>query len=65
MEKQKHFFSVAQLAEEIGVTQACIRRWILLRKLTVVKFGRLVRIPSAEVERLISEGTIPQRTGER
>jgi excisionase family DNA binding protein len=61
VEKQKLFFSVEQIADEFGVTQACIRRWILLRKLTVVKLGRLVRIPVAEADRLVREGTIPAR----
>jgi excisionase family DNA binding protein len=61
VEKQRRFFSVEQLADELGVTQACIRRWILLRKLTVVKLGRLVRIPVSEADRLVREGTIPAR----
>ena len=65
VEKQKHFFSVAQMADDLGVTQACIRRWILIRKLTVVKLGRLVRIPISERERLIREGTIPAREARR
>ena len=53
--------SVSQIAERLGVTEACIRRWILERKITTVKLGRLIRIPSAELERLVSSGTRPAR----
>lgn len=53
--------SVSQIAERLGVTEACIRRWILERKVATVKLGRLIRIPSAEVERLISSGLRPAR----
>jgi excisionase family DNA binding protein len=48
--------SVPQFADALGVTSACIRRWILERKIATVKLGRLVRIPSSEAERLISSG---------
>jgi excisionase family DNA binding protein len=50
-----------QFAYAIGVTEACVRRWTLLRKIKVVKLGRLVRIPRVEVQRLIDEGAIPMR----
>jgi excisionase family DNA binding protein len=54
--KQKPLMSVPQFATTLGVTPACIRRWILERKITTIKLGRLVRIPSSEAERLISSG---------
>ena len=50
-----------QFAQALGVTDSCIRRWILERKIRVVKLGRLVRIPRAEVHRLIDEGITPVR----
>ena len=53
--------SVPQVAERLGVTPACIRRWVLERKLTVVKLGRLIRIPASEVERLVNSGLRPAR----
>jgi excisionase family DNA binding protein len=53
--------SVPQVAERLNVTRACIRRWILERRLAVVKVGRLVRIPVSEVERLIDSGLRPAR----
>jgi len=56
--------SVFAFAEELGVSPACIRRWILERKITIVKVGRLVRIPHSEASRVIEQGTIPARRGE-
>ena len=53
--------SVAQFAEALGVTQACIRRWLLERKVASVRLGRLVRIPSEERDRLIEKGFRPAR----
>jgi excisionase family DNA binding protein len=53
--------SVPQFADALGVTPACIRRWILERKITTVKLGRLIRIPASEVERLVNSGLRPAR----
>ncbi len=46
-------------AKALNVTTACIRRWILERKIATVKVGGLVRIPSDEVQRLIQSGLRP------
>ena len=51
--------SVKQFAAALGVTPACIRRWILERKIASTKLGRLVRIPTAEAQRLIDAGLRP------
>jgi len=59
--KQTTLLSVPQFADALGVTPACIRRWILERKITVVKLGRLVRVPTGEVERLVNSGLRPAR----
>jgi len=53
--------SVPQVAERLNVTRACIRRWILERRLAVVKVGRLIRIPASEIDRLIQSGLRPAR----
>lgn len=57
--------NVKQFAESLGVTCACIRRWVLERKLTTVKVGRLIRIPASETERLITDGLRPARATKR
>jgi excisionase family DNA binding protein len=53
--------TVEQFAESLGVTISCVRRWLLERKISKVKLGKLVRIPASECERLISEGLRPTR----
>jgi len=55
----KQLMDVTEFAGVLGVTPSCIRRWILERRINVIKLGRLVRIPVTEVERLISAGLHP------
>jgi excisionase family DNA binding protein len=50
-----------QFAHAIGVSEACVRRWTMERKIKVVRLGRLVRIPRSEIQRLSDEGAIPAR----
>lgn len=57
----KRLLRVSEFAAELDVTVACVRRWILLRRITIVKVGRLVRIPVEELERTIRSGTRPYR----
>jgi excisionase family DNA binding protein len=51
--------TVQQFAEALGVTSACVRRWLFERKIAKVKLGRLVRIPQEEYQRLVIEGFCP------
>jgi excisionase family DNA binding protein len=53
--------SVQEFANALNITVACARRWILERKVATVKLGRLIRIPSGEVERLVESGLRPAR----
>jgi excisionase family DNA binding protein len=53
--------SVQEFADALNITVACARRWILERRVTTVKLGRLIRIPAAEVQRLIDTGIRPAR----
>jgi excisionase family DNA binding protein len=50
---------VGEFAASLRITPACVRRWIREKKVTVVKLGRLVRIPSTEVGRIVTAGTRP------
>jgi excisionase family DNA binding protein len=61
---EKQFLTVQQFAASLGCTVACVRRWVLERKVSYVKVGRLVRIPVGELDRLIREGERPARTWE-
>lgn len=56
---------VGEFADSLTVTKACVWRWIRENKITVVKLGRLVRIPAAEKERLVRLGTRPAKSGGR
>jgi excisionase family DNA binding protein len=53
--------SVPQFANCLGVTVSCVRRMVLERRIFVTKIGRFVRIPTSEVDRLVSEGARPAR----
>jgi len=55
--KMDRLLNISQFAELLGVSRACVRRWVLERKVTIVKVGRLVRIPSTEFDRIVSNGT--------
>jgi len=59
--KQAPLLSVPQFANSLSVTPACVRRWVLERKITTVKLGRLIRVPASELERLIGLGLRPAR----
>jgi excisionase family DNA binding protein len=50
---------VGEFAASLRITPACVRRWIREKKVTVVKLGRLVRIPATEVGRIVTAGTRP------
>jgi len=53
--------SVPEFASALHITVACARRWVLERRVTTVKLGRLIRIPAEEVNRLIEAGLRPAR----
>ena len=51
--------TVAQTAEELGLSQSTIRAWIGQRRIGFVRLGRAVRIPAGEIERLLERGYVP------
>ncbi len=61
----ERLMNVQQFADLLGVTPSCIRRWILERRISVIKVGRLVRIPFSEFERVTLEGMRVALTGQR
>lgn len=56
--------TIPQTAAELGLSVHTIRAWIASRRIGHVRLGRAVRVPSAEIERLIERGTVP-RVSER
>lgn len=54
-------FSPKEAAGALGVTEACIRRWLLMRRISSYRVGRLVRISESEISRILREGFVPAR----
>lgn len=52
----KKLLSVVEVAEFLGVSEACIRKWILERKICFVKVGNHVRFSPEYIERISREG---------
>jgi len=55
--------TVDEFASQLRVTRACVRKWILERRIAIVKVGRLVRLPATELRRVIEEGARPRAGG--
>jgi len=49
--------TICEFATIMRIKPSCVRRWTREQKVTTVHVGRLVRIPSLEVTRIIREGT--------
>jgi excisionase family DNA binding protein len=56
------WFSVAEVAEALNVTPACIRRWCRLGVIASLRIGKYRRIGRQEIERLARESTLPSTT---
>lgn len=61
MEDHKSLLKVDEFAARLDVTPACVRRWLLERKISSTRIGRLVRIPESEINRLVECGLRPAR----
>ena len=53
--------TVRQASRLLEISPHTLRAWIAARKVGVVRRGRAVRVPLAEIERLIDDGQIPAR----
>jgi excisionase family DNA binding protein len=50
---------VAEFAETMGISVHCARNWIYQRRIASVKLGKLLCVPTSEVERLVTENLRP------
>ncbi len=57
--QRQTFLTVKQFAAELGLAEVTVRVWLAARKLAFVRFGRAVRIPVSEIQRLVDEGMNP------
>ena len=62
MNETSGLLTIPEFAAALRVRPSCVRRWISESKITIVHVGRLVRIPTSEIERIISVGTRLART---
>lgn len=53
--------TVAQAADELGLSVYTVRAWIASRRLAHLRLGRAIRIPAAEVRRVIEASTVPAK----
>lgn len=51
--------TVEEAAAELSLSKATIRAWIAQRRIGHVRLGRAIRIPAAEIERLLGVGFVP------
>ena len=55
--KDRDLLTVAEFCEPLVIKQSTARKWILERRVAVVKISRrLVRIPRSELDRIVTEG---------
>lgn len=51
--------TVNEASEELGLSVHTIRAWIAERRLAHLRLGRAIRIPAAEIRRVIEDSTVP------
>lgn len=54
--------TVQEAADELGLSIHTIRAWVADRRLAHLRLGRAIRIPAAEIRRVIEESTVPAVT---
>jgi excisionase family DNA binding protein len=51
--------TVAEAATDLGLSVHTIRAWVAARRLAHIRLGRAIRIPAAEIRRVIERNTVP------
>ncbi len=51
--------TIAETAAELGLSAHTIRTWVTARRLAHIRLGRAIRIPAAEIKRVIDKNTVP------
>ena len=60
MERNGALLTVPEVAARLALKESTVRAWLLRRRISKLRVGRrAVRIPMAEIERVIKEGTVP------
>lgn len=58
-QKATELVTVQQAFELTGIRPPTWRKWLGERRLGYVRLGRAIRIPLAEIRRLIEQGSVP------
>jgi excisionase family DNA binding protein len=56
-----NLMTIPEFADALNVTIACVRRWVLERRINTIRVGRLVRISPEECQRIVELGLVPAR----
>ena len=48
--------TVKQVAERLQVTEACVRKWVLQKRIKYTKIGALIRFEAETIDRIAKEG---------
>jgi excisionase family DNA binding protein len=59
MRNEDHPRTVAQAATELNLSRATLRAWIAQRRLGHIRLGRAIRVPAAEIWRVLDAGYVP------
>ena len=51
--------TVAQAADELGLSVHTIRAWIAQRRIGYLRLGRAIRVPASEIERVLDRAAVP------
>lgn len=51
--------TMAEAAAELGLSVHTVRAWVAARRLAHIRLGRAIRIPAAEIRRIIESNTVP------
>jgi excisionase family DNA binding protein len=59
---EKHYLTVAELAEMIGSSESFVRKLVFTNKIPFIKIGKLVRFRPVDVHRWIKEQQLKEET---
>jgi excisionase family DNA binding protein len=51
--------TVNEAAEELGLSVHTVRAWVASRRLGYLRLGRAIRIPAAEIRRILEQCAVP------
>jgi excisionase family DNA binding protein len=59
--KHDEYLRIKAFAKRMDISEKTLRRWVSEGRIEHVRFSRTIRIPLSELNRLVTEGTVPAR----